>query len=220
MTTANDSTLTSRTEDLRRHLATVLPPDVLATFDADAERRGAEDFAGRAPGPGAPAPRFALPDATGVVVSLDRFLAQGPVVLTFYRGAWCPYCNLQLHAYQEILPELTRRGATLVAVSPQTPDNSLTMAEKEGLAFTVLSDAGNRVADQYGLAYTITDDVRAAGEQVGLDLAQFNGDATYRLPAVATFVIDPRGTIRFARVSGDYRWRTDPASLIEALDAL
>jgi len=214
------ATLATRTRDLRAQLAAMLPAELLRTFDREADALGASDVAARAVGTGQPAPRFELPDATGKLVALDRLLAHGPVVLTFYRGAWCPYCNLQLRTYQEILGNITARGARLVAVSPQTPDQSLSFAEKEKLEFTVLSDAGNHVADQYGLTFSIDDAAKNAMAQIGLDLAAYNGDATYRLPAPATYVIAPDGIVRYAHVDGDYRERAEPDEILRALDAL
>src|SRR5262249_48210411 len=218
--TAPPATLTDRTRDLRAQLATMVPAELLGIFDGDADALGGTDFAGRSVRAGQPAPRFTLPDATGTPVALDGLLARGPVVLTFYRGTWCPYCNLQLRAYQEILGDIVARGAQLVAVSPQTPDQALSLVENEQLEFVVLSDAGNRVADQYGLTYTVDDAVKAAQAEVGIDLAAYNGDATYRLPATGTYVIARDGIVRYARVNGDFRDRAEPAEILQALGGL
>jgi peroxiredoxin len=111
---------------------------------------------------GAQVPDFTLPDALGNAVTLSHLLMQGPVVISFYRGEWCPYCNLELRAYQRVLPQLQELGASLVAISPQTPDHSLSMVEKQKLAFAVLSDVGNQVAREYGLVFTIDEAVRTA----------------------------------------------------------
>ena len=124
---------------------------------------------------GAQAPDFTLPDARGNAVTLSHLLTQGPVVMTFYRGQWCPYCHLQLRAYQEALPHMQAREATLVAISPQTPDHSRALAEKLELTFALLSDMGNQVARQFGLVFTIAEAVRAAHKQVCADLPKFNG---------------------------------------------
>ena len=163
------------------------------------------------------APSFTLPDALGHAVTLADVLEKGPVVLTFYRGEWCPYCNLQLHAYQAMLPEITALGASLIAISPQTPDHSLSMAEKHALSFAVLSDVGNRVARQFGVVFQYDEAARHFFADRGLDLARFNGDATWELPVPATYVIAPDGVIRLAFVDPDYRHRLEPAELLDGL---
>ena len=124
---------------------------------------------------GMQAPDFTLLDARGTAVKLSHLLEQGPVVMTFYRGAWCPYCHLTLRAYQQALPQLQAGGATLVAISPQTPHHSRALAEKQELTFALLSDTGNQVARQFGLVFTIDEAVRGAYKQVDADLPAFNG---------------------------------------------
>jgi peroxiredoxin len=146
-------------------------------------------------------------------VRLAQLLEAGPVVLVVYRGAWCPYCNLQLRSFQAALDEIRAAGAQLVAVSPQTPDGSLSLAEQAALEFAVLSDEGNAVAREYGLAYALDDEARDVNASVGIDLA----GSDWELPAPATFVIDGDGTIVFASVSGDYRWRVGPSEVLAAL---
>jgi peroxiredoxin len=169
---------------------------------------------------GEQAPDFTLPDALGRSVTLSRLLQRGPVVLTFYRGAWCPYCNLELHAYQHALPQIEELGGTLVAISPQTPDHSLSMMEKRALTFTVLSDEGNGVARRYGLAFTIDEAVRAAHRLVGADLPAFNGDESWELPMAATYLVDQAGTVRLAFVDPDFMHRLDPSVVIARLKEL
>jgi peroxiredoxin len=202
---------------MRTELRSQIGDHALSVFDRDAEALGASDAFAGAPGVGALAPLFTLPDARGGEVALAELLGQGPVVLVFYRGAWCPYCNLQLAAYQRALGDIRAAGATLVAVSPQTPDQSLTLAEQRALEFPVLSDAGNRVAGEYGLVFTAGDAATAALRDLGVELASFNGDHTNTLPAASTFVIGADGGIRFASVSGDYRWRVGPDEVLAAL---
>ena len=172
------------------------------------------------PEPSASAPDFALPDALGATVRLAELLTRGPVALVFYRGEWCPYCNLALRAYQASLPEIERLGATLVAISPQTPDNSLTTVEKKGLTFPVLSDVGNRVARQYGLVFAIGEAARPVYAAIGADLPAFNGDASWELPMPGVFVIAPDGTVRFVAVEADFTRRPDPGTILTALRPL
>ncbi|WP_405937553.1 AhpC/TSA family protein [Streptomyces sp. NBC_00726] len=169
---------------------------------------------------GAQAPRFTLPSATGKAVGLGQLLTQGPVVLTFYRGAWCPYCNLTLRSLQQHHTGITDRGAQLVAVSPQIPDESLSLAEKHALDFTVLSDAGSDTAKAYGLAFDLPDDLAAVYDKLGFDLHRVNGGHPRTLPVPATYVIDQNGTVRWAFADTDYTKRAEPADIIAALDTL
>ena len=163
------------------------------------------------------APQFALPNASGRLVDLAELLAAGPVVLTFYRGAWCPYCNRQLRGLQQALPEIERLGAALVAVSPQVPDGSLELIDEHELTFEVLSDAKSRIASDYGIVFALAAADRELLLEVGNDLATTNDDESWVLPAPATFVIAGSGTIRYVRVDPDYTNRVEPAELIDAL---
>ncbi|EST13599.1 peroxiredoxin-like family protein [Sporolactobacillus laevolacticus] len=166
------------------------------------------------------APNFTLPDATGKIVSLSETLTKSPVILTFYRGGWCPYCNLELRAYQRALPEIREAGAKLIAVSPQTPDASLTTKKKDELEFTVLSDVGGKVAHHYDLVFKLQDYLIDLYKQSGLDVPAHNGNNTWELPKPATFVIDQHGTIVFAHVDSDYRNRTEPSEVIKIVKGL
>src|SRR2546421_3129530 len=169
---------------------------------------------------GAQALDFTLPDARGNTVTLSHLLTQGPVVMTFYRGQWCPYCHLQLRAYQQALLHMQAKGASLVAISPQTPDHSRALAEKLELTFALLSDIGNQVARQFGLVFTIDEAVRAAHKQVCADLPAFNGDNSWELPMAGTFLVDPSGTVRLVYVHPDFTRRLDPSVVIARLKDL
>ncbi|MFE6286650.1 peroxiredoxin-like family protein [Streptomyces sp. NPDC057877] len=194
------------------------PEHVRAVMRRAAQELAESGQADRALAVGANAPSFALPTATGGTVSLDALLAEGPVVLTFYRGAWCPYCNITLRSLQRHHGDITARGARLVAVSPQLPDASLSLAEKHELAFDVLSDLGCDTAKQYGLAFDIPDDLAALYETFGIDLQRVNGGHARTLPLPATYVIDPGSTIRWAFAATDYTTRAEPADILAALD--
>ncbi len=201
-------------------------PAITAAFDAGVEAVRAAGIAERALTVGEQAPDVTLPDATGSPVALADLLARGPVVITFYRGGWCPYCSMELRAYQVILAELEAAGATLVAISPQTPDASMTTAEKEGLAFPVLSDVGSHVARAFRLVHPVGEEVQAIYEGNGFDLAGRNaigagaGSDEVVLPLPATYVLDQQGTVRFAFVSPDYVERAEPADVLAAVLAL
>lgn len=169
---------------------------------------------------GAEVPDFSLPDAKGGRFSLSEALRQGPVVVTFYRGGWCPYCNIQLRAYQHALPEITALGGRLVAISPQGPDESLSTAERNALEFDVLSDPGNGVARSFGLVYALAEELREAMRSNGKDLSRVNGDDSWELPLPATYVIARDGRIALAFVEIDYRDRLAPEEIIACLRGL
>ena len=214
-------TLQDQITAMQQHAKTLLPAPIMAAFLADATAMSqSAELTAHALREGAPAPRFTLPNALGQPVALDKLLAQGPVVVTFYRGAWCPYCNVQLKAYQDHLAEMQALGASLVAISPQSPDGALTMREKHDLQFEVLSDAGNVVARQFGLVFTVAAGIQEVSLQVGSDLTKANADGTWDLPVPATYVLDRAGIIRLAYVEGDYTQRLEPARIVAALRAL
>lgn len=167
---------------------------------------------------GTEAPDFSLPNAFGEDVRLADQLAKGPVVLTFYRGAWCPYCNLELRALKESLPAFREQGARVLAVTPQKPGKSLEQVKEDGFPFAILSDLDNRVMRAYNLFFRVAEGmVRVYRDKLGLDLADYNGDGRYVLPVPATFVIDREGIIRAAFAKVDYTQRMEPAAILEAL---
>ncbi|WP_431682713.1 peroxiredoxin-like family protein [Kitasatospora sp. KL5] len=197
-----------------------IPEEVRAVMQRAARELSDSGQAARALTVGAKAPSFTLPSATGRGVGLAELLADGPVVLAFYRGAWCPYCNIALRSLQQHHGAIAARGARLVAVSPQLPDASLSFAEKNELAFDVLSDLGCDTAKQYGLAFDLPDDLAAVYAASGIDLDRFNAGHPRTLPVPATYVIDRAGTIRWAFVDTDYTTRAEPADILAALDRL
>ena len=194
------------------------PPDAVVAADRDTVT--AEIAQGTALREGDRAPDFALPDAAGRTVRLSELLVDGPVVLTFYRGAWCPYCNTQLRDYQEAIAQVEAADATLVAVSPQTPDGSLTTREKNALTFPVLSDAGGAVSERYGLLYQVDRQTRDRYELAGIRLDSVNGADAWELPVPATYVVDQTGTIRYAFVEADYTQRASARQVLAALREL
>jgi peroxiredoxin len=159
-------------------------------------------------------PDFELPDATGTLVYSAELRAQGPLLISFYRGHWCTYCNLELQALQAHLADITDLGATLVAISPQTPDQSLTTQEKHELKFPVLSDRGNGVAQQFGLVFTLDASLLPIYEAFGVDLETHNGDRSFELPVPATYLVAQDGTVLNAFVTVDYRDRLAPETAL------
>ncbi|WP_158745306.1 peroxiredoxin-like family protein [Acidisphaera sp. L21] len=165
-------------------------------------------------------PAFSLPNQHGQVVSLDDVLRTGPAVLTFYRGGWCPYCNIQLRAYQGILPGITALNGRLIAISPQRPDGSLSTAEANALAFDVLSDVGNDLARRFGLVWSLPEELRAALRSNNKALPDINGDDSWELPVPATYVIGRDGRVALAAIEVDYRKRLEPDAILAALRTL
>ncbi len=165
-------------------------------------------------------PRFELPGATGETVRADDLLERGPLIVTFYRGGWCPYCNLQLRAYAAALDEFRALSATIVAVSPETPDMSLTTTEKNDLPFPVLSDVGNRVAREFGLVFTMPAGLWPLYESWGIDVPAHNGDDTHELPVPATYVVGTDGLVAWRFVDPDYTRRAEVSDLLDALRSL
>ncbi|MBJ9992767.1 peroxiredoxin-like family protein [Paenibacillus sp. S28] len=202
-----------------RHGLEVLPAAVTEAFE-----RSVEDLrtSGAARGlmVGDDAPDFTLSNQTGDPVTLSEEFAHGPVILTFYRGAWCPFCNLELRAYQRLLDRIHEAGARLLAISPQTPDHSLSMQEKNGLGYHVLSDLHNKVAEKYRLTFRLAEDVQQVYRSLGFPLDQFNGDDSWELPVPATYVIDSQGVIRYASVDPDYRTRAEPEEVVQFAESI
>ena len=196
----------------------IIPKSALAIMDAETARLAASNLTGGALKTGDSVPDFILPDAHGEPVPLRSLLTNGPVILVFYRGGWCPYCNLHLRGFQRRLSEIRALGAQIVAISPELPDNSLSTREKNELAFPVLSDVGNKVAREFGIVFELSDDLIELYRQVGHPLEDVNGPRGKReLPVPATFLIDGKGIIRLTHVDVDYTRRLDPDDVLETL---
>ncbi len=159
---------------------------------------------------------FSLINAAGDTVSLYQELAIGPVILMWYRGGWCPYCNLTLRAMQDLLPDFKKKGASLLALTPEAPDKSLSTKEKNELEFEVLNDINNNVAREYGVVFKLTEEVKAYYEK-GFGLSDYNGNDNAELPLGATYIIGQDGVISYAFLDADYRNRAEPSEILETL---
>jgi len=190
------------------------PENVFATMEAVTAELATTDLVDQALQSGQQIPDFELPDATGNLICSSDLRAQGPVLISFYRGNWCPYCNLELQALQAHLDQITALGATLVAISPEVPDQSLTAQEKFDLKFPVLSDVGNQVARQFGLVFTLDESLRPIYDGFGIDIPAHNGDSSFELPVPATYLVGADGTVLNHFVDVDYRERLAPATAI------
>jgi peroxiredoxin len=214
------STLKETIDQFKQGMASQAPKEVLETLGKELRQLAESGIVNNALKVGKSAPAFTLPNPQGKMIRLTDLLQTGPVAVTFYRGAWCPFCNLQLRAFQQILPEIQKLGASFVAISPQTPDHSLTQVEKAELTFPVLSDQGNQVARQYGLVFKLSDGLQKLQKMFGNEPPKFNGDDSWELPMPGTFVIDQKGMVQFAAVDPDWTTRVEPSVILEHLKAL
>jgi peroxiredoxin len=200
-----------------RARAASLPEERRAIMEAATRDLIASGIADRALKTGDTVPDFELPNHRGETQSFADLVKNGPVVISFYRGGWCPYCNLELRGLQERLPEIVDLGARLVAISPELPDVAMSTAEKNAISFDVLSDVGNRVAAAFGLVFTLPPALQALYKTFGLELAKSNGDDSMTLPIPATYVIGIDRNVIHAYVDADYSRRLEPAEVVNAL---
>ena len=204
--------------NLRKQLQEALPESSINIFDQDAENLEKDHEKILKLKAGDVAKDFTLTNALGNTVNLFNMLDKSRVVLVFYRGTWCPYCNLALSMYQKYLEDFNAHNATLVAVSGQTPDESLSFKEKNELAFEVLSDNGNMVANLYTTVFRNSETALNEMENLGFSFDSFYGNDSKEIPVPAVFIIEQNGDISFARSEGgDYRNRTDASEILESL---
>lgn len=206
--------------NLRIQAQTHLSADKLTTINQATEELRQSGIVNRSLKVGDRVENFALPNAVGNTIELKQLLATGAVVISFYRGTWCRFCNQELRALQEVLPEIQAQSASLVAISPQTPDNSLLTSQNNSLTFEVLSDVGNHVAHKFGIVYQLRESMRSVLQDFGVDLPAYNGDKTFELPIPATYVIAPNGKVPYAKVEPDFTKRLEPTQIVTALQTL
>ncbi len=213
--------LQARLDEITEQTRALVQADRLAIADrwiAELFSTGIED---RALTVDASAPMFALPDATtGRTVRAADLLALGPLVLKFFRGRWDPYDMTELEVWQQAFAEVRSRGALLVAVSPQLPRQNDFTASQHGITFPLLTDKGCELAEQYGIAYALPDDMQQYYRSIMVNVPFMNGDNTWRLPLASTFVIAQNGRVAYSEVHADHRVRPEPHDVLAALDAL
>ncbi|WP_340073899.1 peroxiredoxin-like family protein [Leptobacterium sp. I13] len=191
---------------------------ILNIFDKTTNNLTKQHISNQALKKGDIAPHFSLPNATGETISSTSLLKDNDaLVISFYRGTWCPYCNLEVNALKEILPQIHEYGAELITISPQTPDNSLSMKEKNALSFEVLSDENNNVAKKFGLVFKLPKELYELYIQFGVDLKDYNGNDTYELPMPATYIVNKKGEIIYSFISEDYTKRAEPSDILDCL---
>jgi peroxiredoxin len=212
--------LTEQLTALRERNCANLSQEINAIMAEATKRLSESELVDQAPKAGEKLLNFSLFNHLGEKRDLTSLREKGPVVVTFYRGGWCPYCSLQLHAYQEALQDIQAAGATLVAITPEFPDESLSTREKNELEFEVLSDVNADYARELGLVYTLPKKLRPLYESFGIDLEKHNGIGQFDLPLAATFIVDIDGTITSAFVTADYTVRQEPGAIVAELKAL
>lgn len=195
-----------------------IPKEILSVMDNATNKLISEGISKQAIQEGEAFPEFSLPNVKNKSVSLTTLTEKGPLVISFYRGGWCPYCNIELRALQQALPEFNKRGANLVAVSPETPDNSLSTTEKNELSFEVLSDVDNLLAKQIGLVFKLPNEIQSIYDSFGIDVAKHNDNDKFELPVAATIVVNKSGRVVYRFVNEDYTKRAEISEIIYALD--
>ncbi len=211
--------LQGKLEALRQQFGVETRSDALIAILRAVENVVTANHAAHALKAGSRAPSFELEGQRKATVSLTEQLARGPVVLLFYRGAWCPACNLELQAIQAEATAVSRLGASIVAISPQTSDQSQKVAKRFGLSFQILKDAGGRVANEFGLNWTVPPEIRKLYLGLGIDLAKFNGDERWSVPLPARYVIGRSQVIEYAEINANDEQRLNPSDLFPALES-
>ncbi len=212
--------LQDQLDAIRTDFESKVPPEALRIMHQSTADLIASGLADRALKAGDQAPAFTLPDAEGRQVSSAALLELGPLVLSFYRGVWCPYCNSELQALEEARAEIEARGATLLGISEQTGVNSRKSQRDNNLGFPILADQGGNIADAFGVRWTLESEIRSLYEQFGVDLPAFNGEPSWTLPMPARYVIGQDGVIAYAEVNPDYTRRPEPGDMLPTLDRL
>jgi len=212
--------LKTEIESMQREMLPSIPEDALGIMVSAMEKLVNSGIADHARKPGEAAPRFELENTKGEQVALNDLLRKGPVVINFYRGVWCPYCNLELKAWDRAMPEVRALGAELVSISPNLREKSAAFVAENPFDFKILSDRNNRVAKEYGLVFELARELRPIYEKFGINLPEYDGNERYELPMPATYVVASDGIIRHAFVNADYTQRMEPDEVITILQGM
>lgn len=212
--------LTENIQNFQNELLPTIPEATLNTLMSELQNLVAAGIAEKSIKQGSNFPDFDLPNADNATRSLKTLLSKGPLAVSFYRGAWCPYCNLEINALQSRLPDITAAGGQLVAISPQTPDKSVDQVSNSKLTFEVLSDIDNKLAKECGLVFTLPESLRPIYCAWEIDIPDHNGNDSFELPIPATYIIDTDGKIRYVFAEMDYTKRLEPDIIIEQLKRL
>ncbi len=212
--------LSTKLDDTKAAVREALPPSTFEAIERSIDDLQASGIADRAAGVGDIVTLPTLRTIDDLPVDLVDIAAGRPVVLLFYRGGWCPYCNTTLKAYAEALPRIEAAGGTLIAVTPESPGRAYATKHDNDLRFVIAVDRGNHFARSLGLVFTLPDELRPLYREIGIDLPTHNGDESHELPLPATYVLAPSGRVAWAHVDADFTRRADPADAVAALDRL
>jgi len=206
--------------DLRDKNSKAVGKEISTLIKADIQRVADLHILENLPKIGEPLLNFNLPDQNGVFRTLDDLLQEGPLVLTFYRGGWCPYCNLMLRTYQQMIPDLEQNGAHFLAITPELPDASLSTKERLALNFDVLTDQNSEYARQLGIQFTLPKELHEVYLKLGIDITAYSGANTYDLPLAATLVVDTDKTVTYAFADADYTQRAEPRDILRVVESM
>ena len=215
-----EMSLTQQLEQKAKASAEKAPEDVKKIMSTAIAELKASSIMKSALKKGDKLPEFALKDVQRGEISSKALLKNGPIVLTFYRGGWCPYCNLQLRDLQKHLSEFKAAGAELVAISPEKPDGTAETVKKEGLDFFVLSDPDGKVGKQFGLMFKLTDELKSLYQKFGIDLEKVNDNKDWELPLAATYIVNQQGEIIYSFVDADYKKRAETKELVKIVQEI
>lgn len=211
------SELAKQIEQFNNELATQVPQEVLEAFGKSIKDLKTKNIEEKSIKLGAIMPDFSLPNAKNEIIHSKEILKSGKMIIAFYRGSWCPYCNLELKALQENLSKINDKKVSLVAISPQSPDNSLSIIEKHNLTFEVLTDKDNTFAKQLGIIFELQDFVLPFYNALGINLSSFNKNDDTSLPIPAVFVVNENGIIIYKFADANYMNRIDIDELLNTL---
>jgi peroxiredoxin len=215
------TTIAEQANEIKATAASRLPTEVVAVFASEQDALAAAGVPAAAVKVGDTLAPFELPDTTGQTRTLEELTAHGPVVIVFYRGGWCPYCNVTLHTYQrDLLPQLAAHSARLVAISPEAPDASLSTQEKHELTYTVLTDAAAQLAASLGITWQPSAEGLTAQRELGVDIRTTRADNGTLLPMPTVLIVDRDHVVRFVDIDPDYTGRTEVNDILTALQAL
>ena len=217
LTSLTKMTLQDQLALMKKQSSEKIPPEAAKIMKEATDKLRSSQLAEKALKKGQKMSDFTLSDAKGAKVSLKSLLKKGPVVITFYRGSWCPFCNAQLSNYQQHIADFKSKGATLVAISPEKPDLTVLMEEKKKLEFPILFDKNNELAKKFGLVFTVTPELKQIYTKFGIDLEKTQGNADWRLPIPATYVVGKDGKVIYSHVDVDYTMRASVEDILTAL---
>lgn len=229
MASSLNTSLQDQLDRITQNTRALVQPERLAFSEKVIAELFASGIEDRILKPGTAAPAFSLPDArTGKPVHSSDLVALGPVVVKFFRGRWCPYCVTELETWRDLLTELRSRNAIFVAISPQAPRQNVFMLDQHALKFPLLTDAGCTIAEQFGVAYSVSQEQRRYFQSILVNIPFNNAglsyhtatEASWRLPLPATFIVDRQNTVVFSEAHADFRVRPEPTDVLSALDRL